>query len=108
MNEPQQRKLLLKTNQRIHRLQQVLFRLLEDVPLRYAEIEQPRHNGNTDGLSFSPIAPGERWGEEWQSALFVGEFSTPDAEGPVFFQADTGGVDLRVMSGFSNSPRAVL
>jgi alpha-mannosidase len=99
MNEPQQRKLLLKTDQRIHRLLQVLYRSLQDVPMRYAEIEQPRHNGSTDGLFFSPIAPGQPWGKEWQSALFVADFSIPHALGPIFFQADTGGESYVLIDG---------
>lgn len=99
MNERQEHKLLRKMDQRIHRLQQVLYRIIEDVPLRYAEIAQPRHDGNTEGLSFAPIAPGDRWGKEWESALFVGEFDTPNTGTPIYVQADTGGESYTLIDG---------
>ena len=98
MNEPQERKILRKIDRHIHRLEQVLYRVVEDVPLSYAEIEQPRHACSTEGLPFAPVAPGDAWGQEWQSALFVGEFNAPDSADPLFFQADTGGESYVVIN----------
>lgn len=99
MNEPERRKLLAKTDQRITRLREALYARLADVALEYAEIEQPRHDGDTKGLSFAPIAAGDRWGRQWGSGLFAGAFSAPDVPGPVFLQADVGGESFALLDG---------
>ena len=99
MNEAQERKILRKIDRHIHRLEEAVYRIVAAVPMRVAETEQPRYDCRTEGLLFAPVAPGDGWGKEWQSALFVGEFEAPDTAHPLFFQAETGGESYVVIDG---------